>query len=78
MHVACWRGDLDTVQSLYRHQGAKVDLRDHEGRTPLLLACANGQLDTARWLHEQGAEVIDERCQPIYAASSQGHLKVVQ
>lgn len=41
LHLAVYRDDLKTVESLLK-SGAKVDVANHFGITPLALACTNG------------------------------------
>lgn len=51
-----------------------IDARDKEGRTPLLNACATGQLDMFSFLLDRGANVIardmEGRCAAHFAAQS--------
>ena len=38
-------------------KGAEVDRANKNGRTPLIVACQQGQVDAARLLLDKGAEV---------------------
>lgn len=48
--------DLHGVQQALA-QGASIETRNHQGRTPLILAAQAGALEIARFLVERGAEV---------------------
>ncbi|KAH7382754.1 ankyrin repeat-containing domain protein [Phaeosphaeria sp. MPI-PUGE-AT-0046c] len=51
------------------NQGADIDTRDYDGRTPLYKACSRGELRLARFLLDKGADLI---------ASSAGHTEIVE
>ena len=61
--------------------GARVDVVDDAGQTPLILAAAKGHLHTAEVLLDRGADInhqdIDGRT-PLIAASESGRLETVQ
>ena len=70
------------MQWLLKEGGARIDEKDKDGNTALLLAAANGHLPVVQWLLKEGGARIDEknnmaipRCcwQP-----ADGHLPVVQ
>jgi glutaminase len=46
-------GDIAELKRLIAH-GHEMDTADYDGRTPLHLACAEDQLDTVRYLLDQG------------------------
>jgi hypothetical protein len=48
--------DLEEARSL-RARGASVTSPNEEGELPLVLACMNGNLEMARWLRSEGADV---------------------
>jgi ankyrin repeat protein len=56
----------------FRRRGADVNARDMLGETPLMLACAQGNLPLVRWLVSQGARpddvATDLRTMADYAA----------
>ena len=56
MHAAADRGDLITLKLLLQRK-ATIDEADGVGRTPLLCAVENGQLDAVKFLIEQKANV---------------------
>eukprot|EP01006_Ploeotia_vitrea_P055643 TRINITY_DN68020_c1_g11_i1.p1 TRINITY_DN68020_c1_g11~~TRINITY_DN68020_c1_g11_i1.p1 ORF type:complete len:714 (-),score=53.20 TRINITY_DN68020_c1_g11_i1:478-2460(-) len=53
---AAAKGDTATLSTLCRSPN-DVNISDYDLRTPLHLACAEGQLETATWLLERGASV---------------------
>ena len=60
--------------------GARVDVQDHEGRTPLMLACMNGDSMMTKHLILEGADVHVENRQNQTAkmlAQEFGHHEVV-
>ena len=56
MCAAAANGDIQCLRDL-REQGGDLNIPDYDGRTPLHLACCEGQLDTVRYLLENGAFV---------------------
>ena len=48
-------GDISELKRLVAH-GHDLNTADYDGRTPLHLACAEGQVDAARYLLDQGVE----------------------
>ena len=48
--------DLEEARAL-RARGASVTSPNEEGELPLVLACINGNLEMARWLRSEGADV---------------------
>ena len=55
MLFAAREGCLDCVKALVE-KGAKIDLPDPEGVTPLISAIFNAHFDVAKYLIEQGRE----------------------
>ena len=69
------------VANLLYSQGAVVDVRDVDERTPLYVASYFGQVDTMRWLLDHGADA-NSRSQynltPLSNAAFVMHLEAVQ
>ncbi|KAL3131466.1 hypothetical protein ABBQ38_007774 [Trebouxia sp. C0009 RCD-2024] len=70
LHMAVFFNLVDAAKVLLRH-GAKVDVEDVAGLTPLWNACAFGQLDMARVLLSYGADVSFSlhKLTPLHIAS---------
>jgi len=80
LHDAAKRGDRAEVQRLIG-SGAKVDERDGDGRTPLLLATHANHVEAARVLIAAGADVnakdrIDDS--PFLYAGAEGRLEILR
>ena len=74
------RNDSAAVRRLLS-QGVKVDVRDEDGRTPLLLAVRHSQLEVARVLIEAGADVnAQDKMQdsPLLFAGAEGRLEILR
>eukprot|EP00931_Biecheleriopsis_adriatica_P117169 TRINITY_DN92708_c0_g1_i1.p1 TRINITY_DN92708_c0_g1~~TRINITY_DN92708_c0_g1_i1.p1 ORF type:complete len:630 (+),score=76.77 TRINITY_DN92708_c0_g1_i1:25-1914(+) len=56
MCAAAARGDLPELQAMLR-DGVSADQTDYDRRTPLHLACCEGQAEAARFLLEQRADI---------------------
>ena len=71
-------GDLELVQMLVEHgadmEKANSDQED-EGRSPLMIACRNNDVDLARYLLEVGA---NRDTVPLYVAAQFGYLEITQ
>ncbi|MBI3822757.1 MAG: ankyrin repeat domain-containing protein [Planctomycetes bacterium] len=94
LHVAAAAGHVPIVQYLVE-QGADVNLRapgrgdyigginrySNGGQTPLLLVCAEGHVEAARYLLSKGAkaDVTDAwGLTPLHHAARQGHKELVE
>ena len=80
-HIAAEFGHTAMLRLLLDN-GAAVDSRDAEGRTPLFRAAARGQIGTATLLLDRGADpAVAESTQgqmPLHRASDNGELEMVQ
>ena len=71
---------------LLTERGANLDLGDKHGRTPLFLACSNGNVETARFLlqtmRERKQDIIRKASTDgrtiLSKASGRGHVEVVK
>lgn len=55
MNNAASEGDLEQLQLMVK-AGYDVNLSDYDGRTPLHLACASGNLEIVKYLIENGKQ----------------------
>lgn len=83
LHVAALEGSTATVKILLGY-GADIEKRTHLNLRPLSLACKNGKLETAKFLHSQGA-LINAGCSAgieyftaLELTVFNGHLDVVK
>jgi hypothetical protein len=78
--AAAARGDLAEVERLLG-EGAKVDVRDGDGRTPLLLATRANHIAVARTLIEAGADVNAKDAiqdSPFLYAGAEGRVEILK
>ncbi|KEI41451.1 uncharacterized protein L969DRAFT_309718 [Mixia osmundae IAM 14324] len=79
LHHACTAGSLDTVTALLSTNRADVNARDGSGFTPLLVACAAGQLGIVQALIGAGADVTATNARGqtgLHYAASRGNVPV--
>ncbi len=81
LHHAAYNGHTATVLFLIK-QGATLDCRDHEGKTPLIHACTGPFPETVQALIKAGADVnakgTAEGFTPLMMAAGLDQLKTVQ
>jgi ankyrin repeat protein len=81
--VAIEKGDLDAVKALVE-SGSKADTLIEYGEhkiTPLMKACWDGELEIAKYLLDQGANINaadDQGATPLSNAISREHSEIVQ
>ena len=78
---AVMAGDLAAAQAAVA-DGASVRVQDNYGQEPLHLACLQGHLEIAQWLHSAGASLNATYSThgetPLHFACLKGHLEVAQ
>ena len=89
LHQASKQHHLTVCQSLIK-AGAKVDLKNNKGSTPLLLACLNDEISNLnknammiffKFLVDSGAnvnEVDKNAATPLHAAASSGNSNLIE
>ena len=81
LHMAAYNGHTETVKYLIA-QGATVDCRDAEGKTPLIHACTGPFAESVRVLIAAGADVnardATEGFTPLMMAAGLGEPEVVE
>ena len=79
LNRAAYYGRVDVLQDLLEADcGATLDLRNHRGRTALMLAASTGQVKAISFLVRKGADVNhrdDEGNSPLIFASRDGHAE---
>lgn len=67
------------ILELHCERGAGMDIRNHEGKTPLHIAVGYGQAKIVRFLCERGADIKAQNSEgltALEAASRQGYLEI--
>jgi ankyrin repeat protein len=80
LHTAAANNDAAAIKGLIA-QGAKIDARDGDGRTALLVATHGNNVDAAKVLIEAGADVNakDKMNDSAYLyAGARGHLEILK
>lgn len=81
LHMAAFNGHTETVKYLIK-QGATVDCRDAEGKTPLIHTCTGPFAKTAQALIDAGADINArdsvEGFTPLMMAAGLGEADVVK
>jgi len=55
LHLAAYNGHLNVVEYLV-NQRAEINLKNHDGKTPLILANKNQNKEIAKFLKKNGSE----------------------
>lgn len=79
-NIAANNGDTQTVQRLLK-DGADVNDKDIEGRTPLHYAVSNGHISVVNILLKNGADitqVTNKGNTPLHIATSKGYKEIVE
>jgi ankyrin repeat protein/thioredoxin-related protein len=77
---ACKERDYDLAEEALA-DGANVNARDDDGRTPLLWAAVQDHFPLVELLLRHGADVAladEDGLTPLYAASGRGHIEIVK
>ncbi|XP_034833894.1 inversin-A isoform X2 [Maniola hyperantus] len=72
---------LEVLRALVREGGARVDVRDADGRTPLLWAASAGSAAAVLALHQAGASVDDadrDGLTALHCAAARGHTEALE
>ena len=80
LHHATQRGDKETVLKLLQ-QGADINVRDIQGRTPVMIATYQHNTDMVRALLQAGADVNirdNNKENPLLHAGAQGWLDLLR
>ncbi|NXS44622.1 ANKE1 protein, partial [Balaeniceps rex] len=73
-------GDILSLQKAFE-EGVQVDTKDKYYKTPLMAACASGNIDVVQYLLEKGADVNatdNFMWTPLHHACYNGHLDIVE
>ncbi len=80
LHDAAAAGDVGAIHGLLA-EGAEIDARDRQGRTPILVATMARRTDAVRALIEAGADVDirdDNLANPFLYAGAEGLLDILR
>ncbi|KAI5643130.1 ankyrin repeats (3 copies) domain-containing protein [Phthorimaea operculella] len=72
---------LEVLRALIKEGGAQVDVRDADGRTPLLWAASAGSAAAVLALHQAGAKVDDadrDGLTALHCAAARGHTEALE
>jgi len=76
IHDAAAKGDLAAVKALLEKDGALLNARDADGRTPLHWACRGVHLEVLTYLADKGADVNaldNNKIAPLHSLASRNH-----
>ncbi|CAB3246127.1 unnamed protein product [Arctia plantaginis] len=72
---------LEVLRALVKEGGARVDVRDADGRTPLLWAASAGSAAAVLALHQAGSKVDDadrDGLTALHCAAARGHTEALE
>ncbi|KAI2636932.1 ankyrin [Hypomontagnella submonticulosa] len=78
LHTSCQVGALDISRLILDHYRPPIDIKDHQGMSPLAWAYKARQWDTIDWLVQNGADVDAEAGRGfslLLDACSSGHIR---
>ncbi|XP_071112675.1 ankyrin-2-like [Haliotis cracherodii] len=81
LHLACVKGEIRIVQILLDEGKMDIEVTGQRNRTPLMYACRNGQLETAKKLVARHANisVLDETSfSCLHLAAMKGHVPTAE
>jgi hypothetical protein len=70
-----------TTDGLLLHRGAESDAPNHDGRTPVLAAAANGHFEVVKVLVGEGTDIAvanNDGVTPLRIAADNGHIDVAK
>lgn len=82
LHLAVWKRDEDLLRKQIKEHGTgDINEKAENGRTPLIIASINGDVNIAKILIEKGAEIDlknDKGNTPLILAAYNNHLGMVK
>ncbi|KAJ5963696.1 uncharacterized protein N7479_003572 [Penicillium vulpinum] len=81
LYYATWLDLTDTMDLLLRSKECPIDEQGNFGRTPLVAACERGNLEAAKKLLNNGANLDiagDNEHTPLHTAACNGHVDIVR
>lgn len=76
--VALQGESLKVAKTLWDAKGIQIDVRNHAGETPLMMAALKAEVDAANALVAHGAAVQKEGWSPLHYAATGGSVPIVK
>jgi ankyrin repeat protein len=76
--VALQGESLKVAKTLWDAKGIQIDVRNHAGETPLMMAALKAEVDAANALVAHGASVQKEGWSPLHYAATGGSVPIVK
>jgi ankyrin repeat protein len=76
--VALQGESLKAAKALWDAKGSQIDVRNHAGETPLMMAALKAEVDAATALVAHGASVQKEGWSPLHYAATGGSAAIVK
>ena len=80
LHISVWLNRADCVQNILDNTSCAIDLRSSNGKTPLMLAAATGNLKLLKLFLDRGADIEgkdNSGFTPILCAAHSGQINCV-